>query len=162
MNFKFLIICVLIASGLTGSAFAQQIINLTPQEFSPEEIDEMKHKAVLITTNEGTMMLELFPEDAPNHVHNFLKLVESGYYDGVVFHRIIPGFMIQTGDPNTKDPEYDRSLWGSSGPGYQINNEFNFLQHDRGVVSMARQANPDTAGSQFFIMHRDSSFLDGK
>ena len=155
-------ISILLVSGFVGSVFAQQIIQLTPQEFSQEEIDEMKHKAVLIETSAGTFMIELFPEDAPNTVNNFLKLVESGYYDGIVFHRIIPGFMIQAGDPNTKNPEVDRSLWGRGGPGYQINAEFNTLQHDRGVVSMARSGHPDTAGSQFFIVHKDSNFLDGQ
>jgi len=148
-------------SGFVGSAFAQQIIQLTPQEFSQEEMDEMKFKAVLISMYDGTFMIELFPEDAPNTVHNFLKLVESGYYDGIVFHRIIPGFMIQAGDPNTKDPEADRSLWGQGGPGYDIQEEFNTLQHDRGVVSMARGDHPDSAGSQFFIVHKDSNLLDG-
>ena len=162
MNFKFFIISVLVVSGLVGSAFAQQTVQLTPQEFTQEEIDEMKHKAVLITLNEGTFMIELFPEVAPNHVHNFLKLIESGYYDGMVFHRIIPGFMIQVGDPNTKDPEIDRSLWGTGGPGYQMDNEFNSYKHDRGIVSMARQNHQDTAGSQFFIVHQDSHFLDGQ
>ena len=120
----------------------------------------MKQKAVLITMHEGTFMIEFFPEEAPNTVHNFLKLVESGYYDGIVFHRIIPGFMIQTGDPNTKNP--DKSMWGQGGPGYQINEEFNTLQHDRGIVSMARANHPDTAGSQFFIVHKDSPHLDGQ
>ena len=153
-------------SGFAGSAFAQVAnttnIQLAPQEFSQEEIDEMKQKAVLITMNGGTFMIEFFPEDAPNTVHNFLKLVESGYYDGIVFHRIIPGFMIQAGDPNTKDPDFDRRLWGQGGPGYQINEEFNTIQHDRGIVSMARSADPNTAGSQFFIVDRDSNHLDGK
>jgi len=147
-------------SGFVGSAFAQ--VQLTPQEFSQEEIDEMKSKAVLITMNGGTFMIEFFPEDAPNTVHNYLKLVESGYYDGIVFHRIIPGFMIQVGDPNTKDPDADRSLWGTGGPGYQIQEEFNTLQHDRGIVSMARSAHPDSAGSQFFIVVKDSPHLDGQ
>jgi len=149
-------------SGFVGSAFAQQTVQLTPQEFSQQEIDEMKQKAVLITMNGGTFLIEFFPEDAPNTVHNFLKLVESGYYDGMVFHRIIPGFMIQTGDPNTKDPDVDRSLWGQGGPGYQINEEFNTIQHDRGIVSMARSNHVDTAGSQFFIMHEDANHLDGQ
>nr|AIF11291.1 peptidyl-prolyl isomerase [uncultured marine thaumarchaeote KM3_51_E02] len=162
MNFKFLIISAVIMSGFVGSAFAQQIVQLEPQEFSQQEIDEMKQKAVLITMNGGTFMIEFFPEDAPNTVHNFLKLVESGYYDGIVFHRIIPGFMIQTGDPNTKDPDVDRSLWGQGGPGYQINEEFNTIQHDRGIVSMARSNHVDTAGSQFFIMHEDANHLDGQ
>ena len=149
-------------SGFVGSAFAQQIVQLTPQEFSQEEIDEMKQKAVIITMNGGTFFIEFFPEEAPNTVHNFLKLVESGYYDGTVFHRIIPGFMIQGGDPNTKDPDFDRKLWGQGGPGYQINEEFNAFQHDRGIVSMARGEHNDSAGSQFFIVHRDSPHLDGK
>jgi len=162
MNFKFLMISILIASGLVGTVFAQQVIQLSPQEFSQEEIDRMKSTAVLITTEETTLTIELYPEDAPNTVYQFLKLVESGYYDGVVFHRIIPGFMIQTGDPNTKDPESPRSSWGTGGPGYQINEEFNTFQHDRGAVSMARGDHKDSAGSQFFIVHRDSSFLDGQ
>ena len=149
-------------SGFVGSAFAQQTVQLEPQEFSQKEIDEMKQKAVLITMNGGTFMIEFFPEDAPNTVHNFLKLVESGYYDGMVFHRIIPGFMIQTGDPNTIGSDSDRSLWGTGGPGYEIKAEFNTLQHDRGIVSMARSNHPDSAGSQFFIVHKDSNFLDGQ
>jgi peptidyl-prolyl cis-trans isomerase B (cyclophilin B) len=180
MNFKFLIISVAIISGFAGSAFADEHVercleytdgvctSVLPEvyapikEFSQKEIDEMKQKAVLITMHEGTFMIEFFPEDAPNTVSKFLKLVESGFYDGIVFHRIIPGFMIQTGDPNTKDPESDRSLWGTGGPGYEIREEFNTLQHDRGIVSMARSAHPDSAGSQFFIMTKDSPQLDGQ
>ena len=121
MNFKLLIISVVILSGFTGSAFAQYEPHVTPQEFSQEEIDEMKQKAVIITMNSGTFFIEFFPEEAPNTVHNFLELVESGYYDGTVFHRIIPGFMIQGGDPNTNHPDFDLRLWGQGGPGYQIN-----------------------------------------
>ena len=165
-------------SGFVGSVFAQDQcgeyndvgectyfipnIFLPIPEYSQQEIDEMKGKAVLITMNEGTFLIEFFPEDAPNTVHNFLKLVESGYYDGLVFHRIIPGFMIQTGDPNTKDPDVDRRFWGQGGPGYQINEEFNTIQHDRGIVSMARSIDPNTAGSQFFIVNSDSNRLDGQ
>ena len=85
-----------------------------------------------------------------------MELVESGYYDGIVFHRIIPGFMIQAGDPNTKDPDSDRETWGQGGPGYQIKEEFNVIQHDRGIVSMARSNDPNSAGSQFFIVAKDS------
>ena len=162
MNFKFILISFVIMSGFVGVVFAQQVVQLIPQEFSQEEIDAMRNKAVLIQMEEGTFTIELFPEDAPNHVHNFLKLVESGYYDGVVFHRVIPGFMIQAGDPNTKGPDSDRSLWGQGGPGYQMEEEFNTLQHDRGIVSMARQQHKDTAGSQFFIVHKDANFLDGQ
>ena len=167
-------------SGFAGSAFAEEHIErcleytdgvctsvlpeiYAPQkEFSLEEIDEMKHKAVQISMNGGTFLIEFFPEDAPRTVHNFLKLVESGYYDGIVFHRIIPGFMIQTGDPNTKDPDSDRETWGQGGPGYQIKEEFNTIQHDRGIVSMARSNHPDSAGSQFFIVLEDSPHLDGE
>ena len=92
MNFIFFIISIVIISGFAGSVFAQLPTQLSPQEFSREEIDEMKLKAVLINMDEGIFVIQLFPEDAPNTVHNFLKLVESGYYDGTVFHRIIPGF----------------------------------------------------------------------
>ena len=160
MNFIFLIISLVLISGFVGSVSAQQ--TTVEKEYSLEEITEMKNKAVLITTNEGTFMIELFPEDAPNTVNNFLKLVESGYYDGIVFHRIIPDFMIQTGDPNTIGPDSDRDTWGQGGPGYNINEEFNTLQHDRGIVSMARSHHPDSAGSQFFIVHKDNNQLDGK
>jgi len=167
-------------SGFAGSVFAEEHIErcleytngvctyvlpeiYAPQkEFSQQEIDEMKHKAVQISMNGGTFLIEFFPEDAPRTVHNFLKLVESGYYDGIVFHRIIPGFMIQTGDPNTKDPDSDRETWGQGGPGYQIKEEFNTIQHDRGIVSMARSTDPDSAGSQFFIVLEDSPHLDGQ
>jgi peptidyl-prolyl cis-trans isomerase B (cyclophilin B) len=180
MNFKFLIISIAIMSGFVGSVFAEEHVErcleytdgvctsvlpevYTPiKEFSQEEIDEMKQKAVLITMHEGTFTIEFFPEDAPNTVRNFLQLVESGFYDGIVFHRIIPGFVIQVGDPNTKDPDADRSLWGTGGPGYQIQEEFNTLHHDRGIVSMARSAHPDSAGSQFFIVVDDSPHLDGQ
>ena len=160
MNFIFLIISLVLVSGFVGSVFAQQAT--VEKEYTSEDIAEMKDKAVLIRTNEGTFMIEFFPEDAPNTVNNFLTLVESGFYDGIVFHRIIPGFMIQAGDPNTKDPNSDRGLWGQGGPGYTINEEFNTLQHDRGIVSMARSNHPDSAGSQFFIVHKDNNQLDGK
>ena len=145
-------------SGFVGSAFAQTMS--VEKEFSQEEIDEMKRTAVYIGMSEGSFLIEMFPEDAPNTVDRFLKLVESGYYDGTVFHRIISGFMIQGGDPNTKGS--DRSFWGQGNPGYTINEEFNTIQHDRGIVSMARGNDPNSAGSQFFIVHRDSNHLDGE
>ena len=160
MNFKCFVIFVIFTIGFAGIVFTQNAVG--EKEFTQVEIYEMKNKAVLITMEDGTLMIELFPEDAPNTVNNFLKLVESGYYDGVVFHRIIPGFMIQAGDPTTKDPEIDRSLWGQGGPGYNVDEEFNTLQHDRGMISMARSNHVDSAGSQFFIVHNDSNFLDGK
>jgi len=160
MNFIFLIISLVLISGFVGSVFAQQTVE--EPDYSSKDIDEMKNLAVLINTNEGSLMIELFPEDAPNTVNNFLKLVESGYYDGVVFHRIIPNFMIQAGDPNTIGPNSDRDVWGQGGPGYSINEEFNTIQHDRGIVSMARSQHVDSAGSQFFIVHKDNNHLDGK
>ncbi len=160
MNFVFIIISLVLISGFVGSVFAQTIT--VENEVSQADIDKMKNKAVLITMNDGSLLIEFFPEDAPNTVKNFLELVESGYYDGIIFHRVIPNFMIQAGDPNTIDPDSDRETWGQGGPGYQIGEEFNTLQHDRGIVSMARSSHPDTAGSQFFIMHKDDNRLDGK
>ena len=160
MNFVLLIISLVLISGFVGSVSAQ--IMSVEDEFSSLDIDRMKHTAVLINTSEGSLMIELYPEDAPNTVNNFLKLIKSGYYDGIVFHRIIPSFMIQTGDPNTIGPDSNRDLWGQGGPGYTINEEFNTLQHDRGIVSMARSNHPDSAGSQFFIVHKDNNQLDAQ
>lgn len=114
-------------------------------------------KAV-IETNFGNIMFKLLPDLAPETVRNFTKLAGSSFYDGTLFHRIIPGFMIQGGDPNTKTQ--DKSTWGTGGPGYTIKAEFNSKSHLRSVVSMARSADPDSAGSQFFIVTADSAFLD--
>ena len=114
---------------------------------------------VLVETNLGQIKFQLLPELAPEHVRNFTKLAESGLYDGTLFHRVIPGFMIQGGDPNTKDPSL-KSQWGMGGPGYNIKAEFNSRSHLRGIVSMARSQDPDSAGSQFFIVTSDSTFLD--
>ena len=115
-------------------------------------------KVAVLETTQGKIVIEFFPEDAPNHVSNFMNLTDSGFYDGVLFHRIIPGFMIQGGDPNTKTD--DNSTWGIGGPDYSINAEFNDIKHNRGIVSMARSQNPNSAGSQFFIVHQNSNFLD--
>ena len=111
-----------------------------------------------IQTNHGTISFRLLPELAPETVRNFESLARSGFYDGTLFHRVIPGFMIQGGDPNTKTG--NRSSWGTGGPGYTIKAEFNSRSHQRGIVSMARAQDPDSAGSQFFIVTTDSSFLD--
>ena len=115
-------------------------------------------KLAILETAQGKLVIEFFPDDAPNHVANFMNLTENGFYDGVLFHRIIPGFMIQGGDPNTKTE--DNSTWGIGGPGYSIDAEFNDIKHNRGIVSMARSQNPNSAGSQFFIVHQNSNFLD--
>lgn len=111
-----------------------------------------------IETNFGTIVFELFPNIAPETVRNFTKLAKEKFYDGTLFHRVIPGFMIQGGDPNTKRP--DKSKWGMGGPGYTVKAEFNSRSHLRGIVSMARAADPNSAGSQFFIVTTDSTFLD--
>ena len=112
-----------------------------------------------ITTTEGEMVIEFWPDVAPKTVENFKTLAQKGFYDGTCFHRIIKGFMIQGGDPLTRDPAAE-NRWGTGGPGYQIRAEFNDRSHQRGVISMARSANPDSAGSQFFICDGDASFLD--
>ena len=114
-------------------------------------------KAV-VNTNLGNIQFELLSDIAPETVRNFIKLTKSGFYDGTLFHRVIPKFMIQGGDPNTK--ESDKSTWGTGGPGYNIKAEFNSRSHLRGIVSMARSSDPDSAGSQFFIVTSDSTFLD--
>ncbi len=114
--------------------------------------------SVIISTNLGNIQFELLPDIAPETVRNFVKLTKSGFYDGTLFHRVIPNFMIQGGDPNTKEP--DKSTWGTGGPGYNIKAEFNSRSHLRGIVSMARSSDPDSAGSQFFIVTSDSTFLD--
>ena len=112
-----------------------------------------------IETNLGNIQFKLLPELEPEHVRNFVKLAQSGFYDGTLFHRIIPGFMIQGGDPNTKDSNL-KSQWGMGGPGYNIKAEFYSRSHLRGIISMARSQDPDSAGSQFFIVTADSTFLD--
>src|SRR3954453_17410002 len=108
------------------------------------------NEVAVIKTSEGDMVVQFWTDAAPNTVENFKKLARQGFYDGTIFHRIVKGFMIQGGDPNSKDPAKESS-YGSGGPGYKIKAEFNDHPHDRGVLSMAREENPDSAGSQFFI-----------
>jgi peptidyl-prolyl cis-trans isomerase B (cyclophilin B) len=114
----------------------------------------------IIETKFGEIELELFQDKAPGHVKNFEDLAKKGFYDGTTFHRVIPGFMIQGGDPNTRDPKASRQAHGTGGPGYTIKAEFNETAHKRGVLSMARAQDPNSAGSQFFICVADSLFLD--
>jgi len=113
---------------------------------------------VNIETNFGKILFKLIPELAPETVRNFEKLAKDGFYDGTLFHRVIPGFMIQGGDPNTKTD--NKGSWGTGGPGYNIKAEFSSRSHLRGIVSMARSQDPNSAGSQFFIVTSDSTFLD--
>jgi cyclophilin family peptidyl-prolyl cis-trans isomerase len=118
------------------------------------------NEVAVIETTLGDIELELQNDMAPGHVKNFKDLAEKGFYDGTTFHRVIPGFMIQGGDPNTKSD--DRSTHGMGGPGYTIKAEFSSTPHTRGVLSMARSQDPDSAGSQFFVVVKDSSFLDNQ
>jgi peptidyl-prolyl cis-trans isomerase B (cyclophilin B) len=112
----------------------------------------------ILKTSYGEMRLKFWPDVAPKTVENFKKLAREGFYNGTAFHRIIKGFMIQGGCPNTKEGE--RGMPGTGGPGYTIKAEFNPKSHVRGVISMARSSHPDSAGSQFFIVHGDARFLD--
>ena len=118
----------------------------------------MSETKAVIETKFGDIELKFFPDVAPGHVKNFIDLAKKGFYDSTTFHRVIPGFMIQGGDPNSKSQ--DKSSHGMGGPGYTIKAEFNDKPHKRGILSMARAANPDSAGSQFFICVADSHFLD--
>ena len=122
--------------------------------------DASGNEVAVIETTLGDIELELQNDIAPGHVKNFKDLAEKGFYDGTTFHRVIPGFMIQGGDPNTKSD--DRSTHGMGGPGYTIKAEFSSTPHTRGVLSMARSQDPDSAGSQFFVVVKDSSFLDNQ
>jgi dolichyl-diphosphooligosaccharide--protein glycosyltransferase len=118
-----------------------------------------------VVTAQGTIKIEFFPNAAPRHVDNFITLANDGFYDGIVFHRIAAlgeGFVIQGGDPQTINATADRSTWGTGGPGYTISQEFNDISHVRGIISMARTSDPNTAGSQFFIVVQDTTFLDNQ
>ena len=117
------------------------------------------NEVAVIKTTAGEMVIEFWPEVAPQTVENFKKLAREGFYDGTAFHRIVKGFMVQGGDPLTKDPKSE-GHWGTGGPGYRIKAEFSDHSHVRGVVSMARSKDPDSAGSQFFICLADAKFLD--
>jgi len=118
----------------------------------------MSETRAIIETKLGNIELRFFPDVAPDHVKNFVDLAKAGFYDGTTFHRVIPGFMIQGGDPNSRD--HDKSRHGMGGPGHTVKAEFNDKSHKRGTLSMARSANPDSAGSQFFICVADAAFLD--
>ena len=124
---------------------------------------QLDDRVVVLDTKSGKLVIEFFPQDAPNHVENFINLAEDGFYDRTFFHRVIEGFMIQGGDPLTKPGAYDSPLeWGTGDPGYKIDQEFNDIKHNVGIVSMARSNDPNSAGSQFFIVHENSNFLDGQ
>jgi peptidyl-prolyl cis-trans isomerase B (cyclophilin B) len=150
-------ICVLAWLLCLSPAFAQ----VKNQKFSPEEIRKMAEASAVIETKFGNLSLRFFPDVAPNHVKNFIDLAKEGFYDGTLFHRVIPGFMIQGGDPNSRNP--DRSTHGYGGPGYTLKAEFNEKPHVRGTLSTARRPDHvDSAGSQFFICVAPAPRLDRK
>jgi len=148
-----LLFCCLIASTLVAAVVAEEQKEASPMSTSNE--------VAVIKTNEGEMVVQFWTDAAPNTIENFKKLARQGFYDGTIFHRIVKGFMIQGGDPNSKDPAKE-SDYGAGGPGYKIKAEFNNHSHDRGVISMARGPDPDSAGSQFFICLAPVRRLDGQ
>ena len=123
--------------------------------------ESVKGPKAIIKTKFGDMDIVFFPEKAPKHVENFITLAKSGFYNGTIFHRVIPGFMIQGGDPNTKDLNKPET-YGQGGPPQRLKAEFNDIPHKRGILSMARTSDPNSAGSQFFVVVKDSNFLDGQ
>src|SRR5438876_1571947 len=139
MNLSILAVALLFSSAL----FAAEENQENPTMNASNEV-------AIIKTSEGEMVVQFWTDAAPNTIENFKKLARSGFYDGTIFHRIVKGFMIQGGDPNSKDPAKESS-YGEGGPGYKIKAEFNDHSHARGVISMARNPDPDSAGSQFFI-----------
>jgi peptidyl-prolyl cis-trans isomerase B (cyclophilin B) len=145
---------ILLAALLSAVVFAAE----EKKEASPMSTS---NEVAVIKTNEGEMVVQFWTDAAPNTIENFKKLARQGFYDGTIFHRIVKGFMIQGGDPNSKDPAKE-SAYGEGGPGYKIKAEFNNHSHDRGVISMARGPDPDSAGSQFFVCLAPVRRLDGQ
>lgn len=148
---------------LVGSAalFVSAGLAVAADKSTAPKVEEAKGARAIIKTKFGDIEVKFFPDVAPKHVENFIKLAKSGFYNETIFHRVIPGFMIQGGDPNTKD-SLKKDTYGQGGPGYTVKAEFSDMPHKRGIVSMARANDPDTAGSQFFIVVEDSRFLDNK
>ena len=145
---------IVLATLLSAALFAAE----EKKEASPMSTS---NEVAVIKTNEGEMVVQFWTDAAPNTIENFKKLARQGFYDGTIFHRIVKGFMIQGGDPNSKDPAKE-SAYGEGGPGYKIKAEFNNHSHDRGVISMARGPDPDSAGSQFFVCLAPVRRLDGQ
>jgi len=147
-------------------AFATAFLIATISAAAPADdkkgptMSDYTDKVAELHTTAGEIDIRFFPDVAPKHVKNFIDLAKSGFYNGTKFHRVIPGFMIQGGDPNTKSP--DTSTWGYGGPPTKVPAEFSSVKHKRGIVSMARSADPNSAGSQFFIMVADAPSLDNQ
>ncbi len=150
------------ANGTSNLILESNVLNNINNTTSNNSMTTTTNNTATIETTQGPIKIEFFPDVAPNHVKNFQDLASKGFYDGVVFHRIVPGFVIQAGDPNTKNGNSSRDTWGTGGPGYTINQEFNSIPHERGILSMARTNDPNSAGSQFFIVLNDSKFLDNQ
>ena len=155
-----------LVSNLTNSTsnliLESNVLNNINNTTSNNNMTTTTNNTATIETTQGPIKIEFYPDVAPNHVKNFQDLASKGFYDGVVFHRIVPGFVIQAGDPNTKNGNSSKDTWGTGGPGYTINQEFNSIPHERGILSMARTNDPNSAGSQFFIVLNDSKFLDNQ
>jgi peptidyl-prolyl cis-trans isomerase B (cyclophilin B) len=148
--------CLLVCSLGLANVRAQDAAKASPQKPTTDQ-----KEVALLETSDGTMVLEFWPEVAPQTVVNFKKLAREGFYNGTLFHRVVAGFMIQGGDPLTKDPSKE-ALWGQGGPSHTVPAEFSNRPHLRGVISMARQQDPNSAGSQFFICLDSVRRLDGK
>ncbi len=152
------------ATTATAQATATQTATTPPPPAKPAEEEKpmsyYQDKVAELHTSAGEIDIRFFPDAAPNHVKNFIDLAEKGYYNGTKFHRVIPEFMIQGGDPNTISGSVD--TWGTGGSGKYLKAEFNKTPHKRGILSMARAQSPDSASSQFFIVVKDSNFLDGQ
>jgi peptidyl-prolyl cis-trans isomerase B (cyclophilin B) len=147
--------------GLLLVACGEEAVPVEKAVAAEDLIREGPHAHAIIEIRDiGSIRIELLPEIAPQTIENFIKLAEEGFYEGISFHRVIPGFMIQAGDPGSRDP--DPRLVGGGGPGYEIQDEFSDFPHTRGVVSMANKGNRNSGGSQFFIVHQDSPRLDGQ
>jgi peptidyl-prolyl cis-trans isomerase B (cyclophilin B) len=153
------ILFALAAALLCGLAVSAEDKAPTKTDKKETPVSNTTNEVAVIKTVAGDMVIEFWPDVAPKTVENFKTLAKKGFYDGTAFHRIIKGFMVQGGDPLTKD-ETKQNRWGTGDPGYKIKAEFNERSHKRGVISMARSQDPDSAGSQFFICHGDPSFLD--
>ncbi len=152
---KLKVLCVIVAAVVLAASVSAE---MKSKKFTKEEIKKMSETTAVIETKFGNIELKFFPDVAPNHVNNFIELAKKGFYDGTTFHRVIPGFMIQGGDPNSKNA--DKATHGMGGPGYTVKAEFSDKPHKRGTLSMARAADPNSAGSQFFICVADAPFLN--
>ena len=151
------VVLVFILTLLFAVTANSEVIN---KKHTEKEIKKMADTKAVIETKFGNIELKFFPDVAPNHVDNFIQLAKAGFYDETVFHRVIPGFMIQGGDPNSKN--HDKSSHGMGGPDHKVKAEFSDKPHKRGTLSMARSGQPDSAGSQFFICVADAAFLNGQ